>query len=232
MNITLNEGKLHFKEYNKTDLKKLYNKFRKDLLDCNITHYRPVAFKLEGALANAVSSNISKIPGFGYSFSELSFILNNIITHEKKGIMPEKLNSVASLTKLRSDCSFLTLMGDTISTEVKESMFYCGEGIQSNPDMLLEDLTIFRKLKTSIAITVILMKSKGKLDFSDNQRLVYNTGFKSMRTIYNLYDFFSIKEYLGEEYIQLNYKEEINEKVLYNILVDYFNQEDVLECLK
>lgn len=228
MDINLIDGRLTIEGLNSDELGKVYKKLRIDLLDGNITHNRPVAFKIEGAMSTAVSSNISKIPGFGYSFSELSFILNNIITYEKKGVMPEKLNATASLSKLKTDCSFLTLIGDTISTDEPESMFYCGEGLSSNPKMLLNDLSIFKKLKTPIAVTLILMKGKGKKDFSDNQRLIYNTGFKPMRTKYTLHEFFSIKEYTNEDYIQLNYLEDINEEVLKNILMNYLNEGGLL----
>lgn len=228
MKISLVDGKLWFPEVTAEDnIRKLYKKLRVDLLDGNITHYRPVAFKMEGAMGNAVESNITKIEGFGYSFSELSFILNNIITSEKKGVMPQQLQAAASLVKLKSDCSFISLMGDTIGTEEPESMFYCGEGIMSTPKMLLNDVTIFRKLKKEVAITVILMRGKGKKDFADNQRLVFNTGYKSMRTVYTLCDYFSIKEYTGGSHIQLNYLENINEDILRDILSDYFDQEEM-----
>lgn len=231
MQVSLVEGRLSISGLSESQLKKLYKKFRIDLLDSNITHYRPVAFKMEGALATSVQSNISKIPGFGYSFSELSFILNNIITSEKRGIMPEQLNATASISRLKSDCSFLTLMGDTIGTEVPESMFYCGEGLTSMPRMLLNDVSIFRKLKTSVAITVILMKGKGKNDFSDNQRLIWNTGFKPMRTHYSLYEYISVREYVGGSFLTLDYKADINEGVLKGIIEMYLEQEEVLECL-
>lgn len=230
MEISLIDGKLSFPSITSEDqMRKLYKKLRIDLLDGNITHYRPVAFKMEAAMANSVESNIDKIPGFGYSFSELSFILNNIITSEKKGIMPPQLQAAASLTKLKSDCSFISLMGDTIGTEVPESMFYCGEGMTSTPKMLLSDLTIFRKLKKEVGITVILMRGKGKKDFSDNQSLIFNTGYKPMRTVYTLCEYFSIKEYAGGSHIQLNYLENINELILKDILSNYFDQEETSE---
>lgn len=233
MDLSLIEGRLSIKGLSSVQLKKLYDKLRVDLLDNNIVHYRPVAFKMEGGLSNAVQSNVSKIPEFGYSFSEMSFLLDNIVLAEKRGIMPEALNASAVTTKLRSDCSFITLMGDTISTDVPESMFYCGEGIQSNLKTLLKDMTIFSKLKTPVAITVILMRGKHRKDFQDNQRLIFNTaGYKPMRTSYNLYDFFSIREYVRGDHIKLNYKHVINEDVLQIILKDYIEQEDVISCLK
>lgn len=228
MNISLVDGKLSFPTITAEEtIRKIYSKLRIDLLDGNIMHYRPVAFTMEGSMLTDVQSNVAKISSFGYSFSELSFILNNIIVSEKRGVMPQSLQAAASLGKLKSDCSFITLMGDTIGTEEPESMFYCGEGTTSNPKMLLSDLSIFRKLKKPVAITVILMKGKGRKDFSDNQRLVFNTGYKSMRTVYTLCDYFSIKEYTGGPYIQLNYLENINEDILKDILSDYFDQEDI-----
>lgn len=231
MEIKLDGNKLYIEGIQRKDFKILYDKFRVDLLDSNILHYRPVAFRVEGAVSTTVLSNISKIPGIGYSFSELSFILNNIITNEKKGVMPEQLNAMPSLTRLRSDCSFITLIGDRISTLEEGSIFYCGEGVQSVPNVLNKELTIFNKLRTSIGITVILMRGRGTRDFADNQRLVYNTQFKPMRANYSLFNLFSVRQYLNEDYLYLDYKEDLNKDVLASILNDYFNQKEVISCL-
>lgn len=232
MEIALKNGILHFNGLSEDEIKILYNKFRKDLLDANIIHYRPVAFMLEGSMANEVQDNISKISKLGYSFSELSFILNNIIISEKRGMMVKSLDDVASSSILKSDCSYMTLSGTTIGTEERNTMFYCGEGIQSKPRTLLKNMTILKKLKEPVSITLILKRGRGFLDFDDNQLLIYSSGFKPMRTYYNLYDFFRVRPYLGGTSMTLDYVSDIDEEVLKEILSDYFNSEEVTKCLE
>ena len=224
MDITLEGGKLRIPGLSKDEMKKLYLDLRIALLDSHIGHFRQVAFKVEGAVSSSVLSNISKIQGIGLSFSEMAFRLGNIIVAEKRGVMPEQLQSAASLSRLNSDCSFMTLMGTTIGAQEEGTMFYCGEGLSSTPQLLLNDTVVFKKLKNSLAITVVLMYGHDFRDFQDNQRLVYNTGFKPIRTYYSLYEYFTIKEYLGEDCIQFNYNADINESVLLEILKRYFEE--------
>lgn len=225
MSITLEGGKLRIPELSAEELHNLYKDLRIALLDSQIGHFRPVAFRVEGAMSSAVLSNITKIQGIGLSFSEMSFYLGNIITAEKRGVMPEQLQSAAALSKLNSDCSFMTLMGNTIGAREEGTMFYCGEGLTSTPNLLLNDTVVFKKLKSQLAITVVLMYGHTMRDFQDNQRLVYNTGFKPIRTYYSLYEYFTIKEHLrGEDFIQFNYNADINESVLLEILKRYFKE--------
>lgn len=224
INISLNNGILRFDGLSKDDIRKIYNRFRVDLLDAKVPHYRPIAFMIEGTLGTSTQSNISKIPRLGYSNSELSFILSNLIVSKRRGVMPNVLQATAALTRLRSDPSYINLSGKDIGTSYPGSIFYTGEGINSVPEFLLKDTTVFRKLKESVSINVILLRSTGTRDFYDNQLLLNRTNYKSMRTYYNLYDYFSIKQYLGEDYIQLYYNLELNENVLEEILRDYFNE--------
>lgn len=232
MDISLSGGKLVIPGLSEDNMRVIYNRFRKDLLDANIIHFRPVAFVIDGALGNNTVDNINKIPSLGYSFSELSFILNNIIVSGKHGVMPTSLNSVASLSKLRSDCSYITLNGTTIGTSIPGSMFYCGEGMTSMPKTLIKDMTIFKKLKQCVSITVILMRGSGTLDFKDNQRLISNTSYKPMRTYYSLCEFFKLRAYTGGDHFQLHYVKGLDEDVLREILQDYFNTEEVEGCLR
>jgi hypothetical protein len=226
-NITLNNGILKLNNVDKSKFKSIYLKFRRDLLDCNIPHYRPVAFRLEDTNISMIESNVIKIKELGYSFSELSFILNEIILYDKRGVIPPILLK-KSAPILQSDCSFITLNGKDIGTNNISSMFYSGEGISSIPRLLPINLNIFEGLKKNIMITLVLRRNVGEQDFNDNFNLIdTSSGFKTMRTIYSLYDYFSINEYMGEDHFKLNYKKDINEDVLLNILIDYFKQSEV-----
>lgn len=232
MEIKLNNGKLEIDGLSKEQMKTLYYKFRKDLLDSNITHYRPVAFKIFNASVSTVSSRISKMPNIGYSISELSFIFNNIIISERNGEMPESLLAAANHSMLKTDCSYMTLQGSTIGTSEEGSVLYSQKGKDTKVNLILKNQTILTNLSEELKVELILLKSKGKKDFTDNQRLVNNTDFKAMRTNYNLYDFFTIKEYRGEGFFVLNYIGDVNETVVEQILMDYFKQEEVKQCIE
>ncbi len=228
MDITLIDGKLSINGVDEVLLKSFYRKFRIDLLDGNIVHYRPIAFKLGGSWSSKCVSNTSKIPGLGYSACDIGFILSNIVTCEKRGIMPNELQASASMSVLSSDCSYIKLSGKDINISEEGSIFYIGEGISELPKLLSKNDKIFSNLREDLDCNIILLRGKGFRDFDDNMKLIWETEYKPIRSEYNLNEFFSIQEYIGGNYIKLNYKKEIDEYVLYNILKDYIEE----ECFK
>lgn len=234
MNVIVNNSKLYVEGLNREQLFKLYNKLRVDLLDSNIIHYRPIAFFIGGNKTSSVSNNIEKITGIGYSLAEISFILGEIITNEKKGIMDTKLQSSASETKLNSDCSFMTLQGHDIGTKNDMSMFYSGLGASEVPKLLQTDLNLFSNLKDKIAINLVLMRGRGVRDFNENWNMVYSANYIPIRTYYSLYDIFVVRRFdvQTDDYIALHYNTGVNEEVLTSILSDYINSEEVQNCLK
>lgn len=232
MDFSLQDGKLLLPGMSEEQINKLYHKLRIDLMDCNIPHYRPVAFLVEGVDGSSVLSNIDKITHYGYSYAELGFLIKNLALFEKRGVMPTELNKLANVSKLKSDCTYLSMIGTRISTDEPNSMFYTSEGISAKPNLLIKDLTVFEKLKDCMSVTVILMLGTGQRDFDNNQVVIRGTDFRPVRTLYSLYDYFSIYEYIGGGYIEFTYLENIDEEVLSNILRNYFKQEEVIQCLK
>lgn len=233
MNVELKDGKLYVEGLSKNELFKLYNKLRVDLLDSRIIHYRPIAFSIESNKVNAVQSNVEKIPGLGYSIAEIAFILSDVITNEQKGVMDGKLESSPS-SKLRSDCSYISLYGRDIGTDVFGSMFYSGLGMNEKPNMLINDLKLFSNLKDDLRINLVLMRGSGVRDFNDNWDMVYTTNYIPIRTYYNLYDVVTVRSFNDEtdDCIILHYNNNVNEEVLNSILSEYINSEEVKNCLK
>lgn len=230
MDVILKDGILSFNgTVDKKDMRKLYNKFRVDLLDANIPHYRPVAFALIGSISVTVIDNITKIPLIGYSYSELSFILSKLILADKDGVMPKAFLDNPNPSFIEDNCSFVVLNGTSIGSTSDGSMFYEGRGFGSTPPRtLIKEFTLLDKLKKPITVSLVLLKGTGELDFSDNQRFVYKTKYKPIRTYYSLYDIFKIREYLeGENHFTLHYEEDVDEEVLRDILYEYFNSEEV-----
>lgn len=223
MDILLKEGKIYFPSKTKDEIKQIYNKFRIDLLDCNIPHYKPVGIKIESPF-NRVPSLIKKIPNFGYSLSELSFLMEDLIINERRGVMPEVLQGSVKSSILSSSCGYITLVGKDIGTDYFGSMFYTGEGMSSTPKFLLRDMTLFRDLPDNFTgITLIMKKATKILSFADNEALVSHSPFKPMNAIYSLNEYFSVRVFYSGDYLELQYRKPLNEDVLTSILSDYFN---------
>ena len=210
-------------------LLKIYNKFRSDLLDMNIPHYRPVFYGVRNSTAvSTTRNNISKIPEIGYSFSELSFIMGKIITSKADGIPSTSLKDSSRFSGIQSRGSFLVI---ELSKDGEVTWFYEGKGQSCKPELLVPCADIFKGMSCDATFEVILMSNTGTVDFAENSGYILSTkGYKPMRTKYDLYNYVKIRHYIpspDNHSLELIYDPELNVNVLREILENYFNKWEV-----
>lgn len=220
--LSLSNGELTVEGATKSDLQNIHRRLRKDLLDLDIPHYRPIAFKLENnTTTTRVKSNVERITALGCSYAEMSFVLDKLITNKQGGSIDRTLADSAMVSLLTMNCSYVSLNGTTIGPKVPNTVYFSQESVSSKVPLLLTDINIMEKLKQSINISVILAKGTGFKDFNDNSILLSETGYKALRTTYSLYDYISLDTRVDKGYLKLHYKEKLDENVLLGILEEY-----------
>ena len=229
MEFYFDNGILSFNDLSKEQVGILHNRFRCDLLDSKIPHYRPITYHIDNS-SSANPNNISKLIKIGYSYSEIGFLLRDIVLSRPKGKVPTILQNSGNI--FDDSFAYIELFSnDGKVTTSKDSAIYSGMGLNSSIDCLVKDMVILDNVRTDVKISVVLQKGTGSLSIPYNDRLALG-GYKPIMTEYKLYDLFRVRSYLNDCKISIDYIKDFDEKVLLEILTDYFKQEEVNQSVQ
>lgn len=245
MEVRIVDKKIYIDGMSREDMFKVYLKFRNDLVECVIPHYRPIAFKL--ASVKSPNNFIETISSINQSYSGISHIINCLVCCGPTNGLPfSGLSKILPANStLLNNAKFVNLMGKNIGTSYKSSMFYNGLADVNKitddviPKFLLLDKDLFLNLPSNLHIYVIMKKGTGILDYSDNANNFIDTSEKGdympVRTIYSLSDYLTVcyfdeRSRSADNFIEMRYLDRIDESVLNEILYEYFRdikEEDV-----
>lgn len=236
MSIIVKNGFVTFTDpnVNDKDVEKLFNDFRVDLLDCQIPHYRPVAFGVTGPVLS-VPDVLTKYAGLNLNVAEIAFKLMPIIASKQFGLPLECMSRSTMSSDFVKKMSYMNIF-----SEEEDMSYYSHMTGKSNgghrtvyqvngmgaavPKFLMRYDDLFPRIPTNMRISVVLAKDKGFHEFSSRLSFQHKgVNLWSIRSEYALYDYIRCRvDYLQGRTFRLDYKVNLDESVLAEILDNYF----------
>lgn len=232
--------------FNEDNIEAYTEILRKDVMNSEVPHWKTVAVAVsDGETRTAIHT----IKGTYTSYIKLGIAANSLILAnpieelsaleeetfglDKQNFRKIKLVSAVDKDDVNTGISSNTkLVYPTVKRSIKNS---AGEVIGTNATMenievetLVKDTKI-TEISAATEISFILLRSTGMLDFDKTSEFIKNSSglikYYPTRAIYDLNDVISIKRYdpSFKEGIRITYKKNINENVLKEILVGWFN---------
>lgn len=219
---------------NSSNIEKIYDQVRRDLLDSKIPHYKPMGIRVE-KLGNDISA-VRKNREMGLSVMELGFLLSDLV------IATPAIPSLDNAGHLALSPQYSTILADVCSVTAETSygdednidMWFTEQGMSAKPVTLIPNYNLKEFIRNEFTFHILFRRGTGSVDFDENNLLLQNTLYFPLRTHYDIYDFVQIKSLdKTNGYLNLKYMRDINEQVLEEMFNNYFIiSKEVQECLK
>lgn len=192
------------------EFKKFSVRVRHDLLAGQIPHYRAVGLYVRSREITSTLNVLSKMRSVGRSYAELMPAVSKLVFAEGYG----------TDAGLQEDSTLGVLYGTKEVTSSNGSLKWNQEWNRS-----VESLIYNQEICTlgpDCSISILLKRGTGEREYYENERLIRNTNFKPLRTLYDLNDYLLLHLYETQSRrLHFIYKTKINDKVLEKILQEY-----------
>lgn len=218
---------------NTSNIDKLYDQIRRDLLDSKIPHYKPMGIRIDDLGVDITAVRKNRV--MGISVMELGFLLSDLV------IARPTIQSWDNQGQLILSPQHSTLQADTCNVTAETDfggtdnidMWFTGQGGGAKPITLIPNYNLKEYIRNQFTFHILFRWGSGSVDFDENNLLLQNTLYFPLRTHYDLYDFVQIKSVdRTKGCLNLKYMREIDEQVLEETFNNYFKiSREVQECL-
>lgn len=204
-------------------------KLREDILLARVPHYRAIGVRVDGVRKADI---VSKPSGVNKSYTELFAALRDVVLAEgDAGVasIEEKIyyNNMEVLQGSEKGCSFLKAINEDVNSS-NGSIFYMNGGLSMKARMLVKNIDIIRLQNLSASLNLVIRKDTGLHDFSETGKDLRNTDYVPLRAVYDLNNIICVSGYDdGSTDVKFMYKRDVDEDVLYKIVLDYIENEGV-----
>lgn len=185
-------------------------KVRNDLLAGQIPHYRAVGLYVRSKEITSTLNVLSKMRSVGRSYAELMPVVGKLVFAEGYG----------TDEGLQEDSTLGVLYGTKEVTSSNDSLCWhqdWGKSVES----LVSNQEVCT-LGPDCSISILLKRGTGQREYYENERILRNTNFKPLRTLYDLNDYLLLHLYeIQSRRLHFIYKDKVNDKVLEKILQEY-----------
>lgn len=200
---------------NHSELVQLADELSNDVLEGVIPHCKVIGARITVGNHQHLSDFVSKPATVNKSYAELLNVFDDLVWEDIDGIPPVELSNC------RLPVGFLIGIDQDIKSD-NGSLLYEGRGTSIMPKCMNKGVDIIQLYKNDSNLRLIVARGSGTHDFSDVNYMLYKSGYVPYRQVYNLSTTFTVRMVEpNDSNIKFCYKQDIDERVLHNILLEY-----------
>lgn len=240
-NCSVENGVLRVPSINKENLGTMQKFLRESLINYEIPHWKVIGISVTLANSRVIPDFITKPKGIDKSYAEILTPLQQVVLKEGGGNpISAGLHEFKWSHSKHGETGFIISQGKHVKSN-SDSLIYCGESGKTI-QTLKSDVDIMKFDSASSTAEMLILKSTGIKNLNITAKIISDFGhaisklnentskgvytrFVPISQVYDLSKFVNIGIYNNSDnFIKLNYKCEINEKILESILRNWANE--------